>query len=181
MSSLPIGMIIEALVAVLLVVTICYCWVLNSRLQRLRADEQTLRATISELMTATEIAERAILGLKTTANQVDQSLGTRLQNAEKMSQLLSEQVGEGAKIFDRISQIAEAASASSVQRAPMPQVEEPLRQPVRPPETHAQPHTPILEPARVRAPSRTDDIRSAAAEATARLERFRQRSEGAVA
>jgi hypothetical protein len=34
MSTLPIGMIIEGLVAVLLLVTIAYCWILNSRLQR---------------------------------------------------------------------------------------------------------------------------------------------------
>ena len=60
MSTLPIGMIIEGLVAVLLLITIGYCWMLNRRLQRLRADEEVLRATISELMTATEIADTTI-------------------------------------------------------------------------------------------------------------------------
>ena len=119
MSTLPIGMIIEGLVAVLLLITIAYCWMLNRRLQRLRADEEVLRATISELMTATEIAERAILGLKTTAAEADKVLGTRLKQAETMSGNLAEQVGEGERIFTRISQIAEAArAASSHQEAP---------------------------------------------------------------
>ena len=116
MSTLPLGMIIEGLVAVLLVITIGYCFTLNRRLQRLRADEEVLRATISELMTATEIAERAILGLKTTAAEADKTLGSRLKQAETMSHTLAEQVGEGEIVFTRISQIAEAARASMNQR-----------------------------------------------------------------
>ena len=56
------GVMIEALVAVLLLITIGYCIVLDKRLRRFRADEHSLKATISELITATEIAERAIAG-----------------------------------------------------------------------------------------------------------------------
>ncbi|MTI45248.1 hypothetical protein JM93_01369 [Roseibium hamelinense] len=182
MSTLPIGMIIEALVAVLLVVTIGYCWMLNNRLQRLRSDEQTLRATISELMTATEIAERAILGLKTTANDADQTLGNRLQQAELMSRQLTGQVEEGEKIFMRISQIADAArGAQSAQQPAANPMEDAGYRPaphVAAPPVQAPPQQP--EPPRAKS-ARAQDIRSAAAEATARLERFRRRSEGAVA
>ncbi|MDO8980158.1 MAG: chemotaxis protein, partial [Afipia sp.] len=53
------GMIIEGLVAALLLLTIGYCMLLNSRLKRLKADEHSLKAVIGELITATEIAERA--------------------------------------------------------------------------------------------------------------------------
>ena len=60
------GLVIESLVAVLLLLTIGYCMLLNRRLKRLRADEQSMRAMIAELITATEIAERAIGGLKVT-------------------------------------------------------------------------------------------------------------------
>ena len=55
---------IEGLVAILLMLTVGYCMLLNRRLKLLKADEQSLRATISELVTATEIAERAVAGLK---------------------------------------------------------------------------------------------------------------------
>ncbi|WP_150525590.1 DUF6468 domain-containing protein [Roseibium sediminis] len=189
MMSLPLGTIIELLVAVLLLVTIAYCWILNNRLQRLRADEETLRATISELMTATEIAERAILGLKSTATEADKTLGSRLNEAEKMSRELAEQVDEGEKIFNKISQIAEAARGGAAQRAAAPRRE--MRQDMEQdyaPQTQAQPQAqaPVqapavhVEPARARG-SRADEIRNAAAEATARLERFRRRSEGAAA
>jgi len=177
MSNLPLGMIIELLVAVLLLVTIGYCYVLNRRLQRLRADEQTLRATISELMTATEIAERAIIGLKATASEADKSLGARLLEAEKMSRLLDEQVNEGEKIFTRITQIADAARSAG-HHAPAAAPETGFRHPEpAPAQGYAAHHA---EPAKPRS-SRADDIRSAAAEATARLERFRKRPGGAAA
>ncbi|MFN4011855.1 MAG: DUF6468 domain-containing protein [Pannonibacter sp.] len=260
MSPLPIGMIIESLVAVLLVVTIGYCWILNRRLQRLRADEETLRATISELITATEIAERAILGLKATANEADKTLGSRLSQAEQMSKLLADQLGEGEQVLTRIAQIAEAArtahtaeasrrvaedqaevarsaaqaaqaaaahaarpvaggphqpayaparAASQGYVAPQPRPTAPAYQPssgsqfrqpmsqsvaqtaaqqAGQPQAHGQPasgQAPSVQPAapmgQPQAGVSTRDIRAAAAEATARLERFRKKSEEAAA
>ena len=195
MSTLPLGMIIEGLVAVLLLITIGYCWKLNKRLQRLRADEQVLRATISELMTATEIAERAILGLKTTAAEADKTLGSRLKQAETMSQTLAEQVGEGEKIFTRITQIAEAARSAATHREAASQNEAYSTQSQSEAQAYAQQPAGYApagaypapqqqtqvepEPERKRS-SRASDIRSAAAEATARLEQFRRRN-GAAA
>ena len=74
-----LGLMIESLVAVLLLLTITFCIVLNGRLKKLKADEQALKATISELITATEIAERAIAGLKMTVRDCDQNLSERLR------------------------------------------------------------------------------------------------------
>ncbi len=69
--SHSLGIAIESLVAVLLMVTIGYCMLLNTRLKRLKADEHSLKATIAELITATEIAERAIGGLEQALADVD--------------------------------------------------------------------------------------------------------------
>ena len=55
-----LGLMIESLVAILLVLTIVYSILLNKRLKRLRADEMALKATISELITATEIGQADI-------------------------------------------------------------------------------------------------------------------------
>ena len=126
MSTLPLGLMIETLVAVLLMVTIGYCVILNSRLKRLRADEESLRATISELITASEIAERAILGLKATAGEADRTLGQRLVEAEQLSHDLNAQIEKGSNVLDRITQIT-AAAASPAQPA-----ETTLAQPAEP-------------------------------------------------
>jgi Domain of unknown function (DUF6468) len=93
--STGFGLMIESLVAVLLLVTIGYCVVLNGRLKRLKADEQALKATISELITATEIAGRAVAGLKATAQEADRTLGERLRAAERLSADLDRQLKGG--------------------------------------------------------------------------------------
>jgi chromosome segregation ATPase len=103
------GIVIESLVAVLLVITIGYCMLLNKRLKRLKADEHSLKATIGELITATEIAERAIGGLKHTVRDVNEHLGSQLTSAEQMSQQLKKQLAEGDNVFRRLSRIAIAA------------------------------------------------------------------------
>ena len=82
--SYSFGLVIESMVAFLLVITISYCLVLNRRLKRLKGDEQSLKATISELITATEIAGRAVAGLKAAAQDCDGTLGERMRAAERL-------------------------------------------------------------------------------------------------
>jgi hypothetical protein len=100
---------IESLVAILLVLTIAYSVLLNKRLKRLKADELALKATISELITATEIAERAIVGLKVTVRDCDHGLGEKLRSAEHFSAEIARQVEAGEEICRRLAQIVTAA------------------------------------------------------------------------
>ena len=116
--SHTLGIAIESLVAVLLMVTIGYCMLLNTRLKRLKADEHSLKATIAELITATEIAERAIGGLKHTVRDVNEHLGSQLTSAEQMSQQLKKQLAEGDNVFRRLSKIAIAARPATAEEPP---------------------------------------------------------------
>ena len=104
-----LGMAIEALVAVLLLITIGYCMLLNNRLKRLRSDEHSLKAVIAELITATEIAERAIGGLKHAVRDVNENLGDKLETASQMSDHLKRQLSECDHVVRRLSKIAIAA------------------------------------------------------------------------
>ena len=118
--SHSLGMIIESLVAVLLVLTIGYCMVLNKRLQRLKADEHSLKATIAELITATEIAERAIGGLKHTVRDVNENLGSQLTAATQMAGHLKNMLAEGDGVIRRLTKIAIAARPSQEAEAVAP-------------------------------------------------------------
>ena len=118
--SHAMGLAIESLVAVLLLLTICYCILLNKRLQRLKADEHSLKATIGELITATEIAERAIGGLKHTVRDVNENLGSQITAATQMSAHLKLHLAEGDAVIRRLSKIAVAARPSSEQREEEP-------------------------------------------------------------
>jgi hypothetical protein len=102
------GLLIEGTVAVLLMVTIGYCFILDRRLRRFRADENLLKATIGELITATEIAERAIAGLKLTVRECDQNLGDRLRAAERFSADIEQQIAAADVVLLRVAQIAAA-------------------------------------------------------------------------
>lgn len=112
------GLYIESIVAVLLLLTIGYCVLLNSRLKRLKADEQSLKATIGELITATEIAERAIGGLKHAVRDVNEDLADQIASAAGLANQLKIQLSEGDTVLRRISRIAAAA------RSPAPEAPE---------------------------------------------------------
>jgi hypothetical protein len=111
---------IESLVAVLLLLTICFCLVLNGRLKKLKADEQALKGTISELITATEIAERAIAGLKMTVRDCDQNLSERLRTGESLVRELGGQLDGGRQVLAQLAQITRAARPQEPVAPPMP-------------------------------------------------------------
>jgi hypothetical protein len=96
------GLMIESLVAVLLLLTIGYCVLLNSRLKRLKADEQALKGTISELITATEIAGRAVSGLKAAAQECDGTLGERMREAERLAVGMQRQLKAGEMLLSEL-------------------------------------------------------------------------------
>jgi len=114
------GLMIESLVAILLLLTIGYCVTLNRRLKRLKADEQALKATISELITATEIAGRAVAGLKATAQDCDRTLGERMRAAERLSAEMDRQIKAGEVIGSRLAVAGAVPSAAPAASGPDP-------------------------------------------------------------
>jgi len=115
-----LGLMIESLVAVLLLLTIFFCLVLNGRLKKLKADEQALKGTISELITATEIAERAIAGLKLTVRDCDKNLSERLRMGESLVRDLGGQLEGGRQILTQLAQITLAARPQEPAAPQMP-------------------------------------------------------------
>ncbi len=99
------GFLVESMVAILLLFTILYCVRLSNQLRLLKADEQSLRATIAELITATEIAERAIGGLKSTMREGEQSLGQKLERAEAMTADMERELRAGEDLLTRLIRI----------------------------------------------------------------------------
>ena len=112
------GYLIECMVSVLLLLTILYCVRLNNQLRLLKADEQSLRATISELITATEIAERAIAGLKATMREGEQTLNGRLQRSETVSAEIGNQLQAGEELLAKLIRITGAGRLAEEPQAP---------------------------------------------------------------
>jgi hypothetical protein len=112
------GFMIESMVAILLLLTILYCVRLSRQLRLLRADEQSLRATIAELVTATGIAERAIGGLKSTMRDGEQSLSATLANAQQASTDIEQQLAAGRDLMAKLARITGAAKPTELAEAP---------------------------------------------------------------
>ncbi|MHB2168811.1 DUF6468 domain-containing protein [Alsobacter sp. R-9] len=115
-----IGMLIEILVCVLLATTIGWCVVLDRRLKRLKADEQTMRRTIVDLVTATEKAERAVAGLKAVVTDCDQTIASHLRDAERHAADLADYIRSGDDVIARIARIVETAGGEAPARVPAP-------------------------------------------------------------
>jgi hypothetical protein len=128
--SYGFGFMIESLVAILLGLTIAYCFILNNRLKRLKADEQSLKATISELVTATQIAERAVAGLKAAAHECEDTLGERLKAADRFCADLTRQVKGGEAVLTRLARVVAAGQSlkdtpADAAASPAPAVRDP--------------------------------------------------------
>jgi len=118
--SFTLGYLVEIMVSLLLLLTILYCVRLNRHLRLLKADEQNLRATISELITATEIAERAIAGLKSTMKDGEQNLSERFERMERVASELDEQLSAGELLLERLKRIAGAGAGRAEPEPPVP-------------------------------------------------------------
>jgi Domain of unknown function (DUF6468) len=164
--SYGFGVVIEGLVAILLLVTIGYCTMLNNRLKRLKADERILKATIAELITATEMAERAVAGLRTTARECEGTLGERMMAAEQCCAELNRQVKAGDVVIERLARVVVASRK-------LDEVQPVAAAPVTPPPP---PAPPKAAPA-VAAPA---DPKAVAAAARSLADRLRERM-GALA
>jgi hypothetical protein len=106
--SYGFGLTIESLVAILLLLTILYCARLNKQIERLKADEKLMKASVTELVMATERAERAIAGLRVTANEAEATLGSRLREAEAYCKAMTSSLSAGEDVLSRLRKIAYA-------------------------------------------------------------------------
>ncbi len=78
-------LVTEGLLIFLLVITIFYCFILDRRLKILRTGQTDLRKVISDLSKTTQTARQAISGLQATADDVDQRLSAKLQEARALT------------------------------------------------------------------------------------------------
>lgn len=116
--SYSFGLTIESLVAILLLLTIIYCARLNSRLEKLRANEGAMKTTIGELVAATAAAERAIAGLKATVNEAKDTLDPKLREADNLTNELADNLRAGEHLLTHLRQIAATRAAPAAPAAP---------------------------------------------------------------
>ena len=79
------GFMIEIILAVLLILTIAYCWRLDQRLNTLRKGNDGMIDAARELAETIAQAETAVQGLRKTATETGRELQTRIDEARNIS------------------------------------------------------------------------------------------------
>ncbi len=104
MVQLPVQLELwlDALVAVLLLVTVVYCLVLNRRLTALRGNQAEMRQLLSQFTLATRQAEASISELKEASDHIGANLDQRMADARALTDELATMTQSGNALADRI-------------------------------------------------------------------------------
>jgi len=124
MSEIAVSLILETVVAILLCVTVGYCYLLDKRLRALRSGKDELKGVINELNQATERAAHGIAHLKSNSDSVFANFEERMSAARALADELT-LITESA---DNIANRIERASDQKLTRKPLAQVAQALRE-----------------------------------------------------
>jgi cell division septum initiation protein DivIVA len=102
-------LILDVVVAVLLVVTIVYAWVLNQRLTQLRRNRDDLAKVVTSFNDATARAEAGIPKLRRAAEETGQSLQERMEKAQSLRDDLAFMIERADAMADRLEQSVRGA------------------------------------------------------------------------
>lgn len=114
------GMAVESLVALLLLVTIAYCILVNRKLEQLRSDESELRRIVRDLNAATGQAQAAMSGLKESAQTAEERLGARIKEADRLTQQFATDLARAESVLSKLALIAAAPRGAPTEAAPPP-------------------------------------------------------------
>lgn len=114
MGIFSLGFMIEFLVAILLVVTIGYCLIVNRKLDSLRSDKSELRAIIRDLYAATGHAEQAIGTFRKNAESLEVHLGEQVARAQNTGTRLARDIERAEGLVSKLAVISQTAPARAV-------------------------------------------------------------------
>lgn len=109
---MSIGLLLEALVAILLLVTVGYCFVLNRRLSALRDGRDELKGLIETLSSSVTHAQVSVHELKTLGKAADAELRQSIDKATALGDELTILVELGNNVADRIANGPRSGSGS---------------------------------------------------------------------
>jgi Domain of unknown function (DUF6468) len=120
---MPAGLILESLVAVLLVVSIGYCFTLNRRLAGLRHGQKELHLVVRALNDAAEKARFSMDQLRRNGLPVIEELGEKTRAARALADELGLIVESANNLADRL---AGPLTGAAVQNHPAPRKPDPI-------------------------------------------------------
>ena len=108
---MTVGLILESLVAILLVVTVYYCVILNRRLTGLRSGQDEFMSLVVELNEATRRAQNSVEDLKSSTLETGKELAESVSSARVLVDELAMITEAGNNLANRIERQLTGATA----------------------------------------------------------------------
>jgi hypothetical protein len=116
MSDLPTGLLLDGVLALLLVATIFYCYILNRRLGNIRAASDQMKNLVGKFSTATEQAKAGITALRIAAEDD----GQKLQDAIDMARVMRDELAFLSESGDALASRLAGTRKSEISKASTP-------------------------------------------------------------
>ncbi len=118
-AAVPVSLIVEITLAVLLGVTVFFCARLERRLRNLRQDQESLAVTVRALNGAIAAAQSSLAGLRTAAQNADETLGRRVSAARGLADELALLTSAGERIASRMENARPGQNPGASRLAPV--------------------------------------------------------------
>lgn len=106
-------LIVDGILALLLIAVIVVCLLVSRRLGTIRSGQAELRALVDQLNAAVVDAQRSVVGLKNSAQEVEEKLHVEREKAAAIADELALMTEAGNNLADRIERGLTGASSST--------------------------------------------------------------------
>lgn len=117
MAQLILNVLLDGLMALLLVVTIAYCWRLNKRIQILQNSKSELAAIVRDFDEATQRATQSIGEIHKATSRIAENIQHKIDKANYLADDLQFMIEKGNKVADKMETGIHAGRGASPRAA----------------------------------------------------------------
>lgn len=135
MTGTILNLLVNIVMAVLLAVTISYCWMLNRRIQILQDSKSELSQLLKHFDESTKRAAESIIALQNASKKIGESIQSRIDKANYLIDDLAFMLEKGAKLSEKLeaNMAVNLAKNRAAAEVTIPKMEEQPMEPVIPP------------------------------------------------
>lgn len=102
MTGMVVNLLVNIIMAVLLAVTISYCWMLNRRIKILQDSKSELSQLLKHFDESTQRASESIIALQSASKKIGENIQMRIDKANYLLDDLAFMLDKGSKLSDQL-------------------------------------------------------------------------------
>jgi len=170
MTGIVANFLLNALIVVLLAVTIGYCWLLNRRIRILQDSRGELALLLKHFDASTQRASESIIALQTASKKIGENIQFRIEKANYLIDDLTFMIEKGNKLANQMEAGLAVDRARKRVKVEPQQVYTPKSQNAEPEDSQEESIESLLDAARQTIPDLPDRLVSSSEKTAASLE-----------